>query len=115
MKLDVAIGSVVLVGLAVWAIRRRRTGATNKPTSTSTPCASRKPSHASRPAVPEWVKCRYCPARGWVVWAHLDIDVDTHTCYHHARQYGQTLIDLGLVRVTEDEWFTEANRLQGAL
>lgn len=63
----------------------------------------------------EWIGCHYCPARGYVYWTHSMIDVERHTCYHHGREMSLDLLDAGWIRVTEDEWFTEANRLEGAL
>ena len=62
-----------------------------------------------------WIGCHYCCARGWVQWTHLNIDADRWTCYHHARQYSIELAANNWLRLTDDEWFTEANRLQGAL
>jgi hypothetical protein len=65
----------------------------------------------------EWHGCHYCGpgVRGYVYWTHSMIDVERHTCYHHARELSIDLGVAGWIRVTEDEWFTEANRLEGAL
>ena len=63
----------------------------------------------------EWNGCHYCCARGWVRWTHLNIDADRYTCYHHGRTRSLDLSTANWIRVTEDEWFTEANKLQGAL
>ena len=69
-----------------------------------------------------WVGCHYCCARGHVQWSHLRIDAERWTCYHHARVNSIELTAHDWVRITDTEWYTEADeakrdehRLEGAL
>ena len=61
--------------------------------------------------------CHYCGpyVRGHVHWTHEAIDVDRHTCYHCGRTRAHHMRANGWIRVTEDEWLHEENRLTGAL
>ena len=61
--------------------------------------------------------CHYCGtgARAYVYWTHSLFDHERHTCYHHGRTKSLELLEAGWIRVTENEWYEEEPKLQGAL
>jgi hypothetical protein len=61
----------------------------------------------------EFTGCHYCIARGHVYWTHESIDVERHTCFHHARAKSLDLTNAGWIRVTQNEWLEEPSRLTG--